>query len=865
MKDDRRGGATYRCGAIEIDAAQRQVLIDRVPAKIGGRALDVLLALVERRGRVVSKHELMDLVWPKLVVEETNLLVHMVALRKLLGPQAIDTIPGRGYRFSLPVEAVNGVRLDESALLSVGVPGNLPPSPPLFGRAEDLHAVEALLREHAVVSIVGAAGIGKTRLALAAAVSTNCEFADGRWWVELAPITEGAQVANGIAAALGMQLPPGRSPSESLALALASRNLLLVLDNCEHVADDIAALVDLLRARAPNVRLLMTSQELLKCRDDQVYRLGPLAVPASAQVEDAAEFGAVALFVERAHAVDSRFRLASENVSVVVDVCRRLDGIPLAIELAAARVPLLGVHGLHARLNQMFDVLSGGARMKLRRHQTLRAALEWSHGLLSADEQTVFRRLGVFTGDFALELAQKVASDERIDQWLVLDLLGRLIDKSLVITQGEAEPRYRLLEITRAFALEQLARAGESGAMLRRHAQVICEFMAVTVAKFGAPSPASRERAVPELSNLRAAIDWTLASADNRVMAYELLGKGWFVWLQTGLEEEAIDRMLRLWPFPANLPARIEADFCLSFGLLRRCAPREEHWEAARRAETLYRQLGDTNGLGHALLLLAGFGALTDRMSEAEQALREAERLFADSTEVHKQAPLARTQGEFYLRRGEANLAIAAFGRQTELWRRAGAPIAEHIALGNVGCAQLDAGDVDAAIESLRRSVEGLGSMRGSFALELRLGWLALALAWRGDDLDILPHAREAFDFLRELGLTSGPLMAAALQHVRRGDSQRAVVLTGYAYSRLPQEEVTRPTTLPLQMRQRVRERATVGHPAATVEAWLRTGESLTEEQAAAIAFDDTPLNGLCHERSAPPGPTGKTASPFAA
>jgi predicted ATPase/DNA-binding winged helix-turn-helix (wHTH) protein len=863
--DDSGSGATYRCGAIQIDAERRQVSIDGAPAKIGTRAFDVLLALVERRARVVPKDELMDLVWPKLVVEENNLLVHMVALRKLLGPEAITTIPGRGYRFALSVDAVNGVGLGDSLVPSEGVPGNLPPSPPLFGRAEDLDAVEALMHGHAVVSIIGAAGIGKTRLALAAAVSTNCELADGRWWVELAPITDGAQVPNSIAGTLGMQLPSGRPPPEALAMALASRNLLLVLDNCEHLADDIAAVVDMLRARAPNVRLLMTSQELLKCRDDQVYRLGTLAVPDIAQVEDASEFGAVALFVERAHAVDSRVRLADDNVSVVVDICRRLDGIPLAIELAAARVPLLGVHGLHARLNQMFDVLSGGARMKLRRHQTLRAALEWSYGLLSADEQAVFRRLGVFAGGFALELAQKVVSDDRIDQWLVLDLLGRLIDKSLVIAQGEAEPRYRLLETTRAFALEQLAHAGESKAMLRRHAQAICELMAVTDAefgKFGFLSPKERTRAVLELSNLRAAVDWTMAFDDTRMLAYELLGKGWIVWRVTGLEEEANHRMLQLWPLPADLPARIEADFCLSFGLIRICAPREEHWDAARRAEALYRQLGDANGLVDALLLVAGFGALTDRMSEAEQALREAELLLAASPEMGKQAPLARTQGELHLRRGEHKLAIAAFGRQTDVWRRAWAPFPEHIALGNVGCAQLEAGDVDAAIESLRRSVNGLRSRRGFF-LECRLGWLALALAWRGDDLDILPLAREAFDFLRELGLTFTSLMAAALHHLRRGDSQRAVLLTGYAYSRLPQEKVMGPTTLPME--QRVRERAMAEHPAATVEAWLRAGERLIEEQAAAIAFDEAPLDGLCDERIAIAPTAGSDSTPFAA
>jgi tetratricopeptide (TPR) repeat protein len=237
-------------------------------------------------------------------------------------------------------------------------------------------------------------------------------------------------------------------------------------------------------------------------------------------------------------------------------------------------------------------------------------------------------------------------------------------------------------------------------------------------------------------------------------------------------------------------------------------------------------------------------------MLEAEQALREAELLVADSTEVGKQAPLARTQGELYLRRGEHQLALAAFRRQTELWRRAGAPFPEHIALGNVGCAQLDAGELDEAIESLRKSVDGLRGVRGFF-LEFRLSWLAVALAWRGDDLDVLTLARESFDFLLDLGLTFAPLMAAALQHLRCGDSQRAVLLTGFAYSRLPQERVTRPTILPVHMHQRMRERATAEHSAATVETWLRAGERLTAEQAAAIAFDGAALEVLCREPGA--------------
>src|SRR6476646_10817279 len=253
-----RSNNRYRSGAIEIDPLQRSVLIDGTPAKIGARAFDVLLALVERRERVVSKHELMDLVWPRLVVEENNLLVHMVALRKLLGPRAIATIPGRGYRFALPIDAISGGSFAPATPPSAATRGNLPASSPLFGRAQDLDAMHALLREHAVVSIVGAAGIGKTRLALAAAAAARFEWADGPWWVELAPINEGMQVPSSIAGALGMQLPTGRPAQEALAIALASRHLLLVLDNCEHLADDVVALVELLRVRAPNVRLLVT-------------------------------------------------------------------------------------------------------------------------------------------------------------------------------------------------------------------------------------------------------------------------------------------------------------------------------------------------------------------------------------------------------------------------------------------------------------------------------------------------------------------------------------------------------------------------------------------------------------------------------
>ena len=824
---------------------QRSVLIDGTPARVGARAFDVLLALVERRERVVPKRELIDVVWPNLVVEEGNLLVHMVALRKVLGARAIATIPGRGYRFAMPIEAVCDDSLNQPAASSAVTRGNLPAAPELFGRAEDLDAVDDLLRQYAVVSIVGAAGIGKTRMALAAAAAPALEFPDGRWWVELASINEGAQVPNTISGVLGMQLPAGRPPGETFPIALASKNLLLVLDNCEHLADDIAPLIDLLRAGAPNVRLLITSQESLKCRDEQVYRLGALAVPASAQLEEATKFGAVALFVERAHAVDSRFRLANDNLEMVVDICRRLDGIPLAIELAAARVPVLGVGGLHARLNQMFNVLTGGTRMKLRRHQTLRAALEWSHGLLSIEEQTTFRRLGVFAGGFTLELAQHVVEDARIDQWLVLDLLGHLIDKSLVIADGEAEPRYHLLETTRAFALERLGAADESEAILRRHAQAMRDLMAAADSNCWNLPPAERKRAVQELGNLRAALDWSMAAPDERTLAYELLGKCWLAWLHNGLTGEGVQRMLQLWPPAPGLPSIIEADFCLALARLNESAGREEHWQAALRAEKLYRQLGDADRLGDALLLIGTIGLNRNHVPEAQRALREAEELVTDATALRKQAALAATQGECYGCLGEHERSIAAFRRQEELYHRAGADLGEYLAVGNVGSAQLQANEIDAAIESLRKAVDGLRRINAPYGRDFRLSMLSIALALRGDAVDVLALAREAFDQLRALGAVAGPLLAASLHHARHDDLRRAVLLAGYAISVPKRNPAPACLQLLLHVQQQVRDQALVQHPAATVETWLRAGEQLTEAQAAEIAFDDAPLNGL--------------------
>jgi predicted ATPase len=635
-----------------------------------------------------------------------------------------------------------------------------------------------------------------------------------------------------------VQLPTNRPPLGFLAGVLANQRLLLVLDNCEHLAEPVAALVALLRAQAPGVRLLITSQESLKCVDEQVYRLGSLEVPTTAaDPEQASHAGAVALFVARARAVEPRFRLAADNVEAVIDICRRLDGIALAIELAAARVPLLGVTGLQSRLSQMFNVLTGVARMKLRRHQTLRAALDWSVGLLTDEERTVFRRLGVFAGGFTLELAQAVARDEAIDEWLVLDILAQLIDKSLVIAEGEDEPRYRLLEPTRAFALEQLAAAGESEVVLRRHAEAVCDAMAISDELQWTEPEERRLRRTAEIGNLRAAVDWAMSPSGDRGLAIRMLGTGSMVWMGNNTTSEGFARMMALWPLPADLPPRVEAAFCLALASLKTRTWQDEILQAVQRAVALYRQLGDRQRLACSLVRYASVG-MAREADWVDAAIAEASALVDDSSPIRLRALVAMIHGSRAVNRHDFDAARAAFRRQADLYRQEGSTSGEYAALSNLGMVALDAGDIDEAVATLRRAVDGLRRKRAQFNLAGATSLYAVALAVQGDHPDVLPLARQGYDHASQTGGGANvfkPLMAAALHHARHGDGQRAVRIAGYCWATLT-KATSSYCAADVQMKEKLvamgRERGWA------VDEWMEEGARLTQAQAAELAFE---------------------------
>ena len=842
----------YRSGVTVIDPSQRQVTIDGELARFGARAFDLLLVLLERRDRVVSKRELLDLVWPKLVVEENNLQVHVAALRKALGPQAIATIPGRGYQFALPIDALEPVTPRPAAALmdaleSAAAPGNLPPSTsPLIGRMFDIATVEGMLRDNAVVSIVGAGGIGKTRLALAAASSAPGHFSDGRWWVELAPLTDGALLGQAIANTLSVPCRAGTSAVDSLATALGAMRGLIVLDNCEHLIDDVSELLERLMPQAKQVRWLVTSQESLKCSTEQVYRLGGLTVPRVAEFDTATQYGAVALFVERAHALDPRFRLAPDNLETIIEICRQLDGIPLAIELAAARVPLLGVQGLAERLDQRFNVLSGGARMKLRRHQTLRAALDWSYGLLSDEEQRVFRRLGVFAGGFTLELAQQLARDATIDEWQVLDVLARLIDRSLVIADGDARPRYSLLETARAFALEMLAENDESAPILRRHAEVMRDLLA-RLALDGNLSDAFWATGLRELGNVRVAMDWSRGVPGERHLACALHAFAWPVFQRAGFAHEFTQRMLTLWPFPADLPVELEAECMYALGRLG-CSSGSEHCRAgALRAVELFEQLGERARLADALIQLAFVERNWSTTDIADAALARAEVLVDESTPPLVQARLACGQTFRAIDHGDLEAQIAASRRHADLARMADDNFGELIGLHNVGCGELSAGRFDEAIAVLTEVVARYRAQHSPNTMGLTLVNLAVALALRGDDIDLLPLAREGHVKSRLIGSANCALVAAALQHVRQGDPERAVVLAGFATADMRRWK-SKPEPSELALPGRVLERCADKLEGKVVERLCALGAELDILRAEGVAFDGMDWNGTTAE-----------------
>ncbi len=464
-------------GRFRLDTRRRQLCADGVPLGISGRALDVLAILVEADGATVAKDELLSRAWPDTVVEESNLTVQIWNLRKALGPDrdCIRTVPRRGYSFAACTAtpaAVEEVPSTPGAAPvqrhgDATVHTNLPmPTSDLIGREAQLAELAELVPANRLVTLAGAGGIGKTRLAVELARHLLPQFADGVWIAELGPLSDADLVLPTVAAVLGHAERP--TTYEGLARALASKHLLLILDNCEHVIDAATRLAETVLCTGSSPRVIATSREPLRAGGECVYRVPPLEVPANdpEDLAEALQYSAVRLFAARLRDAAPDFPLAPPIAAAMAGITRRLDGIPLAIELAAARAAALGVDAVASRLDDRFRLLTGGRRAAPARHQTLRATLDWSYG----SERAVMRRLATFAGDFTLEAASTVAAGGQVPASEAVGCLANLVAKSLVVADASGPaPRFHLLETTRAYALEKLGESGEFEAIAQRN------------------------------------------------------------------------------------------------------------------------------------------------------------------------------------------------------------------------------------------------------------------------------------------------------------------------------------------------------------------------------------------------------------
>lgn len=525
---------------------ERQLLLRTdAPVRIGGRALDILTALVEHPGELVGKRELMARVWPDTVVDESNLKVNVAALRRALGDGGPDdaryiaTVTGRGYQF---IATVTTSASPELALLPTPATTrrhNLPTGTTrIVGRADAIEAIRRDFEVSRLVTIVGPGGIGKTTVAVAVAEQTLELFRDGVWLIDLALLKDPHLVPNAIAAAIGLTGNPA-SELTVLCESLRGRELLLVLDSCEHLIDAAAACADRILAEAAGVKILVTSRELLLVSGERVRRLSGLGTPPSSPQLDANEaltFPAVQLFVDRATDRLESFKLSDGDAPTVAEICRRLDGLALAIEFAATRIDAFGVTGLLNQLDNRFRLLTG-RRAGPERHRTLTATLDWSYGLLSEDEAALLRAVSVFAGVFDIEGAAAVAGMSPAETSVAL---AQLAAKSLLATDLDAAGiAYRLLETTRTYCLERLRVSGEDPIIRQRHAEHMRTLLERADSEW-AQRPASEwENAYGRvIDDLRGALTWTGRTAENRSLNIRLTVAGLLLWNHFSLTRE---------------------------------------------------------------------------------------------------------------------------------------------------------------------------------------------------------------------------------------------------------------------------------------------------------------------------------------
>jgi predicted ATPase/DNA-binding winged helix-turn-helix (wHTH) protein len=550
--DDTR--PVYGSEACEIDLARRELRVLGSHVPIGGRAFEIIGVLAGSAGQLVTKDELLDRVWPGAIVGENTLHVHAGAIRKALGPyrNLLKTESGRGYRLL----GDWSVRRHEAAGPPVGpqrmrVDGESPVTnfavtvTRLVGRRAAVARLRDLVSAYRLVTLTGPGGIGKTSLALKVARGLVGEFTDGGWLVELASLSDPALMPAAAAAVLKLPIGPTSATSEAVARSIGHQKLLLVLDNCEHLIGAVAMLAETLLALCPHTTIITTSRETLRIQGEHVYRVSPLEVPAPGrdEADHILSHSAVELFIARTKALDTDFSPRAGELPSIGAICRHLDGIPLAIEFAAAHASTFGIQPLVARLHDRFALLTGGRRTAMPQHRTLRAVLDWSYELLSEGEQHLLRHLAMFSGGFTVDSAAAVVNDGVLDQSSVMEGISNLVAKSLVALDRDVSSRWYLLETIQTYGLEELTRHGETDCAARRHAGYFRDlFMPPSSSLNMRLSDTDLISRIREIDNVRAALDWSFSPVGDMDIGRDLTAAYVLVWLHRELSNECRER-----------------------------------------------------------------------------------------------------------------------------------------------------------------------------------------------------------------------------------------------------------------------------------------------------------------------------------
>ena len=718
--------AHYRFGRFELQPEERRLLAAGTPVHLGAHAFDLLATLVERSGHLVTKDELLRRVWGKVVVAENTLQAHVSALRKVLGPESIATVSGRGYRFTPEVTPIGA---------AVAAPKhNLPHDLTTFiGREKEVADLVQLMSGARLITLTGSGGCGKTRLAIQLARQQAHAYPDGAWLVELAALTNAALVPQTIANVLGVKEKPGTGPTDAIAGYLRPRSLLLVLDNAEHLIEACALLSESLLQRCARLVILVTSRERLRITGEQTYRVPSLSVPDEANdttPEAVASHESARLFIERARLQVPQFAITPQNSPAIASICRRLDGIALALELAAPRIRTLSVEELGRRLDQRFEVLTEGSRTALPRHRTLSALIDWSYDLLGESEKALLRRVSIFAGGWTLDSATQVCNDDDVRRTEMLDLLASLVEKNLIFpAEASGTPRYGLLETVRHYARDRLQECGEEERMKRKHLEWCVKLVdEVLVGIKGKQEQAGLERLEKEHDNLRLALAWSTTPGGDAMAGLRMAGTlGWF-WAVRGYLGEGRDWLEKiLSAAPSVPPTSLRARALVGAGVIVAQLGNDSAAKALYEdALAIYREVGDRGGIGYALRSLANVA-----FAQADHATARA--LCEESLEIARElddrdaiAALLGAIGEAAGEQGDYPVARQLLEECLAMARASGARLSSGWTLGRLGGLAYAQGQHSDARGLLNESLAILHEMRDGWGIASALEGLAI-------------------------------------------------------------------------------------------------------------------------------------------